>query len=115
MAVGFDFLWDTTDGSNQMSDAYYYDIASGRASFLKNTEKRVYAALTDRYGNEWMGTRGAGLFKNNRHQEGLPSPNIFQLKEDKDGIWIAMYEGGVAHLGTEGKIVTFLNIKNSYK
>lgn len=100
--------------SNQMSDAYYYDIASGRASFLKNTEKRVYAALTDRYGNEWIGTRGAGLFKNNRHQEGLPSPNIFQLKEDKDGIWIAMYEGGVAHLGTEGKTVTFLNGKKCH-
>ena len=68
--------------SNQMSNVYDYDIVSGRASFLKQTEKRVYAALTDRQGNEWIGTRGAGLFKNNQHQEGLTSQNIFQLRED---------------------------------
>lgn len=101
--------------SNQMSNVYDYDIVSGRASFLKQTEKRVYAALTDRQGNEWIGTRGAGLFKNNQHQEGLTSQNIFQLREDdKDGIWIAMFEGGTAHLKANGEIKTFLKGKKCH-
>lgn len=101
--------------SNQMSDLYDYDLANGHASYSKNMGKRIYAAITDKQGNEWIGTRGAGLFKNQQHIEGLPSPNIFQLKEDdKDGIWIAMYEGGVAHLRANGNMETFLHGKNCH-
>ena len=101
--------------SNQMSDIYEYEIANGQASFSKNIGKRIYAAIADKQGNEWIGTRGAGLFKNQQHIEGLSSPNIFQLKEDdKDGIWIAMYEGGLAHLKVNGNMETFLHGKNCH-
>jgi AraC-like DNA-binding protein/ligand-binding sensor domain-containing protein/signal transduction histidine kinase len=101
--------------SNQMSDIYDYDLANGHASFSKNIGKRIYAAITDKQGNEWIGTRGAGLYKNQQHIEGLSSPNIFQLKEDdKDGIWIAMYEGGIAHLRSNGDMETFLHGKNCH-
>ena len=101
--------------SNQMSDVYNYDIANGKASFIRNTSKRIYSVLIDRQGNEWLGTRGAGLFKNREQIAGLPSPDIFQLKTDNnDGIWIAMFKGGIAHLNSDGTFETLLNGKNCH-
>ena len=101
--------------SNQMGELFEYNPNREQVSFLRSMESKVYAALTDTHGNFWIGTRGAGLFKNDQKVEGLPSADIYYIAEDEShGQWIAMLGGGVAHLYPDGSIETFLIDKNCH-
>lgn len=83
--------------SNQMGDTYIYDCLTGQITFRQNDRFRVYTALIDQKGQEWIGTRGNGLWCDGRQIDALPSRMIFNLREDKYGrIIVSMFEGGVA-------------------
>ena len=108
-----------TDGrvlaGNQTGELFCYDLQSQRAELLRRMGSRVYAIMSDRQGQLWIGTRGRGLFKGMQQTEGLPSPLIFSIKDDGNGgMWIAMLEGGVAHRKNNGSIDTFLETKDCH-
>lgn len=89
--------------SNQMGDTYIYDSNTGQITFRENSRFRIYMALVDQKGREWIGTRGNGLWCDGRPIEGLPSQLIFNLREDAEGrMIVSMLEGGVALLTSAG-------------
>ena len=88
-----------------------YELAptNGQSNIYQKMKNRVYAALEDKQGSMWLGTRGGGLFKDNKYIEGLPSSNIYNMVEDvKGNMWIAMLNGGVACRYADGRVRTFL-------
>lgn len=90
--------------SNQTGDTYIYREGGGQFSFRKNEGHRVYKALVDRSGHEWIGTRGNGLWCDGRQVSGLPSKLIFNIREDAGGrIIVSMLDGGVAVLSGSRK------------
>lgn len=91
--------------SNQTGDLYAYDVQTAQSTFIQHIRSRVYTVLVDRHGTRWMGTRGEGLFRDGRMVEGLPSPNVFCIKEADNGtLWVATLGGGVAHLQLDGTV-----------
>lgn len=95
--------------SNQMGDLFRYDLPTGQSTFLRHNDSRVYAALADRFGTEWIGTRGKGLFRNGKPIAGLPSPDVFSIKDNSpSGLWVAMLGGGVARLRYDGTVTDTL-------
>lgn len=83
--------------SNQMGDTYLYDCLTGQITFRQKDSFRIFTALVDQKGQEWIGTRGSGLWCDGRLIDGLPSRMIFNLREDDCGrIVVSMLEGGVA-------------------
>lgn len=99
---------------NQLGELYEYDMRSHSVNYVGLARNRVYAALKDRSGRLWTGTRGAGLWVDGRLVEGLPSPHIYKIEEDSAGnIWVAMLRGGVAKIGNGGK-ETFLEAKDCH-
>ena len=83
--------------ANQTSDTYLYNTKTNRFSFRQNDGVRVYMALIDYNGHEWIGTRGNGLWCDGRQIDGLPSRHIFNIRESSVGhIIVSMLEGGVA-------------------
>ncbi|HTH47886.1 MAG TPA: two-component regulator propeller domain-containing protein [Candidatus Limnocylindria bacterium] len=66
----------------------------------------VFALLFDRSGREWLGTYGAGVFVRDREgwqqrktADGLVSPDVLSLFEDRDGsMWVGT-EAGLSHYG----------------
>ena len=100
---------------NQTGDISLYDRTSRQWTNICSMNSRLYAALLDSKGRLWLGTRGDGLWCDNRKVEGLPSPHIYKITEDKEGsIWVAMLEGGVAHLSPHGGIEAFLQGKDCH-
>lgn len=98
--------------SNQMGDTYIYDVSTGKMSFRQKGSSRVFMALVDQKGHEWIATRGNGLWCDGRPIEGLPSQMIFNLREDDDGrIIVSMLEGGVGIL-TSGRTELMMEGKN---
>ena len=99
---------------NQIGELYEYDSQSRAVTFTGNAPRRVYSALKDHQGRLWIGTRGGGLWLDDRQIEGLPSPYIYKVREDKTGnIWVAMLQGGVSRIGTGG-IRTILRGKDCH-
>lgn len=91
--------------SNQTGDVYYFDLTAELFNFAGHRAHRVYAALRDSHGREWIGTRGDGLYCNGKHIDGLPSPYIFNIREDSRGrILVSMLEGGITILGDDNSV-----------
>ncbi|MBR0275104.1 MAG: helix-turn-helix domain-containing protein [Prevotella sp.] len=85
--------------ANQMGDTYYYNSQTDQFTFQQNDRYRVYMAHVDKKGREWIGTRGNGLWCNGIQVEGLPSKQIFNIREDAEGrIIVSILNGGVAIL-----------------
>lgn len=100
---------------NQTGDIYIFDNQTSQMKKLRTMKSRIYAALSDSEGKLWIGTRGEGLWHDNRHVEGLPSRHIYKIAEDPQGrLWVAMLEGGVACLRSDGEIDTYLSGKNCH-
>lgn len=90
--------------ANQTGDTYIYNVGSGKFSFRQNYGFRVYKALVDRSGHEWIGTRGNGLWCDGQQITGLPSKLIFNIREDAGGrVIVSMLDGGVAILSGSRK------------
>jgi ligand-binding sensor domain-containing protein/AraC-like DNA-binding protein len=99
---------------NQMGELYEYDTRSHLVKYAGRTQNRVYSVLKDSQGRLWKGTRGGGLWVDDKHVEGLPSPHIYRIHEDANGdIWVAMLQGGVARIGADG-IKTLLKGKDCH-
>ena len=100
---------------NQTGEAYAYDRQAGHWEKFRSSGSRVYAALTDKEGGLWLGTRGEGLWHNGQQVKGLPSPHIYKIERgEQDGLWVAMLEGGVAHILPDGRTETFLQGKDCH-
>ena len=96
--------------SNQMGDVYDFDIHSGRFTLVSHDGYRVYTALRDAKGRLWTGTRGNGLRCDGKKIERLPSPYIFNLRQDRSGqLAVSMLEGGVALIDSDGRQTHLLN------
>lgn len=82
---------------------YTYDIKAGNMQMLGGQAASVYAYHKDRHGNEWMATRGAGLYVNgihygrgSREPYKVQSDNYQDIVEDKKGrLWLSTYEDGL--------------------
>ena len=99
---------------NQMGELYEYDIQSNVVKYVGRTPNRAYSILKDSKGRLWKGTRGGGLWVDDRHVEGLPSSHIYRIREDAHGnIWVAMLQGGVARIGADG-VTTILKGKDCH-
>lgn len=100
---------------SQTADMFVYDTRDGNTSYIKNMGSRVYDALTDRHGRQWIGTRGNGLWCDGKQVGGLPSANIYRLIDDgSDGLWIALLGGGVARRHPDGSTELFLKGKDCH-
>lgn len=96
--------------SNQTSDTYLYNSKDNTFSFRRNDGVRVYMALVDHNGHEWIGTRGNGLWRDGQQIAGLPSRHIFNIREDALGhIIVSMLEGGVAILQDSSTVLQLTN------
>ena len=99
---------------NQMGELYEYDTQSHIVKYVGRTPNRVYSILKDSRGRLWKGTRGGGLWVDDRHVEGLPSSHIYRIREDAHGnIWVAMLQGGVSRVAADG-VKTMLKGKNCH-
>lgn len=75
----------------------------------------IKQALVDGEGNLWVATNRAGLhrlrpslFATYGVDEGLPSENVYAVREDASGsMWIGTLGGGVVRLDTAGRIETW--------
>lgn len=95
--------------SNQMSDVYILNVHTGRITFSGNDGYRVYASLMDSKGRQWTGTRGNGLWCDGRKIGGLPSDDVFNVREDSEGcILVSMLGGGVARINDSGATAVLL-------
>lgn len=82
---------------------YTYDINAGNMQMLGGQAASVYAYHKDRHCNEWMATRGAGLYVNGIHYGRggrepykVQSDNYQDIVEDKKGrLWLSTYEDGL--------------------
>lgn len=76
------------------------------ARYANNT----YCMLVDKRGVTWRGTKGSGLYRGNKHVEGLPHHDIYSLLEESDScLWIATFGGGlVAYNPQKHKVVATL-------
>ena len=71
----------------------------------------ISAALLDREGSLWLGTRGAGLYRLRPAPfrvigaaEGLPDPNIYTVYEDRAGtVWVGSLGGHVSRV-VDGRV-----------
>ena len=100
--------------SNQTGDVYDYDLTTGSFNLVGHSDHRVYSALCDSRGRSWIGTRGNGLYCDGKPVEGLPSPHIFNIREDSRGrILVSMLDGGLAILG-DGEPVKLLQGKKTH-
>ncbi|MBR1547915.1 MAG: helix-turn-helix domain-containing protein [Prevotella sp.] len=101
--------------SSQTGNIYLYDMPTATATPQPALGSRLYAALRDETGAWWLGTRGAGLFRDGEPVGGLPSKNIFGLSADgHGGILVSMYGGGVAHIGRNGTTECLLTDRNCH-
>jgi len=95
----------------------------------------AYCITEDSGKNIWIGTKGEGVYKLTRREDGsgfhishykndpydkysLSDNNVYTILEDKNkNIWIGTFGGGlnlIIHADTEGKIVNYLNDLTSY-
>ena len=101
--------------ATQTGMVYDFNPTDGQSKLYQKMKSRVYAVLEDSKGSLWLGTRGGGLFKDNRNIEGLPSSHIYSMVEDiKGNMWIAMLNGGVACRNADETLRTFLAGKNCH-
>ncbi|NDW11471.1 hybrid sensor histidine kinase/response regulator [Bacteroides sp. 214] len=111
-----DELWVAT----RRGGLYIYDLQLNLKRSRKDFKANVYAAIKDRKGRVWLGTRGDGIsidgvwYRNNPHDgESLNNDNIFCLFEDsKERMWVGTFNGGLAlamHTAQGYKFRHFLN------
>ena len=101
--------------SSHTANLYEYDTRKQTICHTGKTTQRAYTALKDSRGRLWIGTRGAGLWVDGRQYQGLPSPFIYRITEDRSSnLWIAMLQGGIAKIGTDCYITTALADKDCH-
>jgi ligand-binding sensor domain-containing protein len=113
-----DNIWLSTKDNN----LYNYNPTSGNISLYKTLNAPVFSTLLDSKGKMWVGTRGTGLFIDDKQYNendsiSLISNDIYKIAEDKNGrIWLATWQGGL-HMtdNKEGQPLYFTNfLINSY-
>lgn len=82
--------------ANRSGDVWIFDNKLQELASHNKYEYNTYCILKDSKGNTWRGTKGGGLYLNDKKVEGLPSEDIYALYEDHDGIlWIGTFGGGI--------------------
>ena len=79
------------------------DAATWETTAASHAGHKTYCAYEDSLGRLWRGTRGGGLYVEDRQlttgNSGLPSMHIYDIAADRNGgIWIATRGGGVARV-----------------
>ncbi len=104
--------------SNMEGDVYRYNPETNQKTLLMHKEQRVYTTCTDAKGRFWVGTRGGGLWLDNKNQneaEGLRPRMIYDLCFDAEGtLWIATLDGGLveAKEGKDGHFIFSTHLKD---
>lgn len=112
-----DGLWHVSTKDNNL---YSFNPSNGIFSFEKTLKAGIYNYMFDSHGQEWIATRGDGLYIGNVHYgksdaaHPLPSNDFFNTAEDSRGrIWVASWNGGL--LMTEyrnGRLMPFRQFLN---
>ena len=88
--------------SNMEGDVYRYNLVTAQSDLLLRKTHRVYTTATDSKGRLWVGTRGGGLWIDNRHlneSDGLRAGIIFDILFGKDGtIWLSTLDAGLVEM-----------------
>ncbi len=108
--------------STKDNKLYNYNLLSGNIYLHKELNAPVFTTLRDSKGRMWIGTRGTGLFIDDKQYTendsiNLISNDIYKILEDKNGrIWLATWQGGL-HVtdNKEGQPLHFTTfLRNSY-
>lgn len=88
--------------SNMEGDVYRYNLVTSQSDLLLQKTHRVYTTATDSKGRLWVGTRGGGLWIDNRHlneSDGLWAGIIFDILFGKDGTtWLSTLDAGLVEM-----------------
>lgn len=78
---------------------YSYDPDSRQSNLIFDRGIRTYAMNIDSKGRLWMGTRGEGVFVDNKRIDTLPVKQIYDIKfSEKGTVWIASLDGGLVEV-----------------
>lgn len=119
------YIFQTNDGqwyvSSKDNSLYRFNPSQGSFTFVRTLKAGIYNYMRDSHGQEWIATRGDGLYIGNVHYgkaetgHSVPSNDFFNTAEDSRGrIWIASWNAGL--LMTEyhnGKLMPFRQFLNS--
>lgn len=91
------------DGSIAVGDmdgqVFSYNPQSRQSQLIFHKGPRAYAMRTDSKGRFWVGTRGGGVWVDNRHlnaTDGLSARQVFDICLAADGVaWIGTFDGGL--------------------
>lgn len=88
--------------SNMEGDVYRYNLVTTQSDLLLRKTHRVYTTATDSKGRLWVGTRGGGLWIDNRHlneSDGLRAGIIFDILFGEDGTtWLSTLDAGLVEM-----------------
>ena len=88
--------------SNMEGDVYRYNLVTAQSDLLLRKTHRVYTTATDSKGRLWVGTRGGGLWIDNRHlneSDGLRAGIIFDILFGEDGTtWLSTLDAGLVEM-----------------
>ena len=93
-------LMQEPDGNVTFStkDNHLYSLqpSQGHITPIGVLPQTAYVRRYDRQGHLWMGTRGAGLFRDGQPVTSLPARHIYDMVEDARGrLWIATWGEGL--------------------
>lgn len=78
---------------------FYYDTQTGKSRLIFQKGYRAYAMRTDSHGRFWVGTRGGGVWVDDRHlnaTDGFSARQVFDICFAEDGTaWIGTFDGGL--------------------
>lgn len=81
---------------------YRYSLDSGKTELYRKMSQRVYATATDSKGRFWVGTRGGGLWVDDRNlneSDRLAPRLIYDIVFDTKGTaWVATLDGGIVEV-----------------
>lgn len=79
-----------------------YKYRNGKFVFIRQTKATIYGHFIDHNGNEWMATRGDGIYINNKKMtiiangHRMEGSDFYDIAEDNKGyIWIASWGKGL--------------------
>ncbi len=88
--------------ANRHGDLWRYDSLLQQEQILVHYANNTYCMLVDKHGVTWRGTKGSGLYRGDKHVEGLPHHDIYSLLEESDTcLWIATFGGGLVAYNTQ--------------
>ena len=94
---------ELSDGAIAVGDmqgnVFRYDPQTGDCNLIFHKGPRAYAMRTDRKGRFWVGTRGGGVWVDDRHlnaTDGLMARQVFDVCLADDGTaWIGTFDSGL--------------------